>query len=495
MKLWQKDYTFDALAESFEARANAVLDQRLARHDIWGSLAHAAMLARIGVLSAGDLDAIRRGLLTLLERAEAGQLTVTTADEDIHTKIENELVALIGEPGKRIHTARSRNDQILVDLRLYGKERLHAIATRLLALTEALITFAVAHQWTPMPGYTHMQRAMVSTVGLWAGAFAESLLDDETLLATAYALNDRCPLGSAAGYGVPLPLDREYTAALLGFASAQPNVLAVQNGRGKVEGAIVQALVHIMLDLSRLAQDLLLFSTAEYGFLRIPPELCSGSSIMPQKRNLGVMELVRARAHTVLALQQQILAIVMGLPSGYNMDAQETKGPFFAALDLTEESLAVTCQVITRLAVDEERLLAACSPELFATDRAYALVRAGVPFRDAYRRVAADLTPPSPDAGGGELDHPQRSALSHTKGVARGSESRSGAEVTNRDMLMAYLRERRHLGSPGDPGLAQLREHRAVVADQWQARAERFRAAIAALTAPPGPLLKTGRGR
>jgi argininosuccinate lyase len=490
MKLWQKDYTFDARAADFEARANAALDQRLARHDIWGSLAHAAMLTRIGVLSAGDLHAIRRGLLTLLDQVEAGRFAVTTADEDVHTKVENELTALIGEPGKRIHTARSRNDQVLVDLRLYGKEQLHQVAAQLCALVDALATFAAAHAATPMPGYTHMQRAMVATVGLWAGAFAESLLDDEGLLAAAYALNDQCPLGSAAGYGVPLPLDRAYTAALLGFAGVQANVLAVQNGRGKIEGAIVQALAQIMLDLSRLAQDILLFTTAEYGFLRVPPELCSGSSIMPQKRNLGIMELVRARAQTVLALQQQILGIVAGLPSGYNMDAQETKGPFMQALDLTGASLAVTRQVVAGLAVDEPRLIAACSPDLFATDRAYALVRDGVPFRDAYRRVAAELASSAPhDAGRTEQD--EREGESHplprpfTAGImGQGPDGAAHIPATQaeaRAAILAHLRARQHFGSPIDLGLPALRVRLEAVAARWQAREDRFTAAIAAL--------------
>src|SRR5713101_4873038 len=193
------------------------------------------------------------------------------------------------------------------------------------------------HCWswlTPMPAYTHMQRAMLSSVGLWAASFAEALLDDEQLLSAAYKLNDQSPLGSAAGYGVPIAIDRQYCAELLGFSRVQNNVIYVQNSRGKVEAAIVQALAQIMLDLSKLAQDILLFTTVEYGFFQVPQELCTGSSIMPQKRNLGVMELVRARTQTMLALQQQILGIVSGLPSGYNMDYQETKRPFMEALDL-----------------------------------------------------------------------------------------------------------------------------------------------------------------
>src|SRR5437764_8539950 len=235
---------------------------------------------------------------------------------------------------------------------------------------------AGAHTNSPMPGYTHMQRAMLSSVGLWAASFGEALLDDEQLLSAAYVLNDQSPLGSAAGYGVPIPIDRQYCADLLGFARVQNNVIYVQNSRGKIEAAIVQALAQIMLDLSKLAQDILLFSTAEYGFFQVPQELCTGSSIMPQKRNLGVMELVRARTQTMLALQQQILGIVSGLPSGYNMDYQDTKRPFIEALDVVQESLVVCSLVVSALDTNTELLAAACTFELFAADRAYELTAA-----------------------------------------------------------------------------------------------------------------------
>ncbi len=311
----------------------------------------------------------------------------------MHTSVENYLAATAGVAGKKIHMARSRNDQVLVDLRLYGKEQLHGVADKLCHLCAVLLEFAGIHADVPMPGYTHMQRAMLSSVGLWAAAFAESLLDDEQLLAAAYALNDQSPLGSAAGYGVPIAIDRQYSADLLGFSQVQHNVIYVQNSRGKIEAAIVQALTQIMLDLSKLAQDILLFTTVEYGFFSIPQELCTGSSIMPQKRNLGVMELVRARTQTMLALQQQILGIVTGLPSGYNMDYQETKRPFMEALDLVQDSLDICTLVVGAIGVNTERLTAACTFELFAADRAYELTStANLPFRDAYRIVGAEVT-------------------------------------------------------------------------------------------------------
>jgi argininosuccinate lyase len=242
-----------------------------------------------------------------------------------------------------------------------------------------------------MPGYTHMQRAMLSSVGVWAGAFVEALLDDLTLLDAAVALNDQCPLGSAASYGVPLPLERQYVSDLLGFARVQRNVLYAQNTRGKFEGAMVQALAQVMLDLSKLAQDILLFTTSEFGFFTLDDTLKAGSSIMPQKKNLDAMELLRGKGSVILAQQQWIMGTLAGLPSGFNMDFQETKRPFMEALDLTESSAAIAAQTVSRQTPNTERLLAACSPELFATDAAYDLVQKGVPFRDAYRRVAGML--------------------------------------------------------------------------------------------------------
>ncbi len=327
-KLWQKGYHLNEQVERFEAAQNSILDARLVRHDVWGTLAHAAMLLHIGILTQEEYKALQEALCNVLELDAVHEFVVKPSDEDVHTSIENYLVAVAGAAGKKIHMARSRNDQVLVALRLYGKEQMHKVGAKLGNLCTALLDFAQAHEDVPMPGYTHMQRAMLSSVGLWAASFAEALLDDEQLLAAAYAVNDQSPLGSAAGYGVPLNIDRQYSTQLLGFSRVQNNVIYAQNSRGKMEAAIVQVLAQVMLDLSKMAQDILLFSTVEYGFFSVAQELCTGSSIMPQKRNLGVMELLRARTQTMLALQQQILGVVTGLPSGYNMDYQETKRPF-----------------------------------------------------------------------------------------------------------------------------------------------------------------------
>ena len=452
-KLWQKGYRLNEQVEHFEAAQNSLLDVRLIRHDVWGSLAHIAMLTKIGVLTKSEHRVLKDTLCNVLELEATHEFTVTLADEDVHTGIENYLVATAGAAGKKIHMARSRNDQVLVDLRLYGKEQLHSIAAKLCNLCSALLELADAHTGTPMPGYTHMQRAMLSSVGLWAASFAEALLDDEQLLSAAYKLNDQSPLGSAAGYGVPIAIDRQYSAELLGFSRVQNNVIYVQNSRGKVEAAIVQALAQITLDLSKLAQDILLFSTVEYGFFQIPQELCTGSSIMPQKRNLGVMELVRARTQTMLALQQQILGIVSGLPSGYNMDYQETKRPFMEALDLVQESLEICTLVVSKLEVNTERLIAACTFELFAADRAYELATvARLPFRDAYRIVGTEVT--------AQLDR-------HLP-----------FPVESQEQLAKRLAARSHLGGAGNLGLQEVQKQLEEARTTWDRRTETFTAAI-----------------
>lgn len=459
-KLWQKGYSVNERVEHYLAAQNSLLDTRLIRHDVWGSLAHAMMLQRIGILSESELHALTQALREILKLEARHEFQIQPSDEDVHTSIENYLASKAGPAGKKIHTARSRNDQVLVDLRLYAKEQLQSIAKKLLTLCSTLLTFATDTMDIPMPGYTHMQRAMLSSVGLWAAAFAEALLDDEQLLTAAYMINDQSPLGSAAGYGVPLPIDRQLVADLLGFARVQNNVIYVQNARGKIEGAIVQALAQIMLDLSRFAQDMLLFTTAEYGFFQVSQEVCTGSSIMPQKRNLDVMELVRARTQTMLALQQQILSTVSGLPSGYNMDHQETKRPFMEALDIAGESLEICTLVVNNIHVNTERVQAACSFDVFATDQAYELAtQEQIPFRDAYRIVGQRVT--------AQLD----------QHIPIAPESQ--------EQLQTRLQARQHLGGTGNPGLIQDQQRVEQAGSNWLQRAGAFKATLQQLVGAP----------
>ncbi len=390
-KLWDKGYELDRLAEEYEIGEDAVLDNFLARADVVGSMAHAWGLWRAGLLSDGEFWALKGCLGEALKLAEAGSLVVEQGDEDIHSRLERFLTERLGPLGQKIHAGRSRNDQVLAALRLYSKERLIEVCGLALELGRGFLDFAQAHGRVPMPGYTHLQRAMLSSVGLWAASYAEALLDDVRLLLAAYDLNDQSPLGSAAGYGVPLDIDREAVAAMLGFSRLQLNTLYCQNSRGKFEAAILHALSQVMLDLSRFAADLLLFTTAEFGFFRVSPQLLTGSSIMPQKFNLDLMELLRARARQVMMWEAQVLQTTAGLPSGYNRDVQETKGPLIRGFQQVALGLKVCLRVLQGLEVNRERLEAACTPEIFAADAAYALVKKGVPFRQAYRQVAEGL--------------------------------------------------------------------------------------------------------
>ncbi len=392
-KLWDKGYAVDRELEAFTTGDDYLLDRELVEADCLASTAHARMLAKIGVLTAAEAGQLAAELAAIAADRREGKFTVEAADEDCHTAIENRLVARLGDLGKRIHTCRSRNDQVIAALRVYAREKLLGLFDDTLSLCATLRSFAAKHQGVPMIGRTHTQVAMPSSVGLWAGAWLESLLDDLRLLGAAYELNDQCPLGSAASYGVPMPIDRQLTSDLLGFAKLQNNVLYANNSRGKIESVILGACVQIAIDLSRAAQDLINFSLPEFGYFTIPKELCTGSSIMPQKRNPCGLELVRAKTSTLLACYNQILNILKGLPSGYNRDFQETKRPFIEGLRLTAACVRVMDITFARLEVNEERCVAAfkAAPEVFATDEALRLAALGVPFRDAYRRVAAML--------------------------------------------------------------------------------------------------------
>lgn len=444
-KLWSKGYDLHPTLDRYCAARNAALDGSLARQDVWGSLAHARMLRHVGLLTEEEGELLHMALCALLREADEGTFVPSPDDEDIHTLTERLLVERIGSPGKKVHIGRSRNDQALVDIRLFAKEALLDIVACALDVATKLLATAQEHEWIPMPGYTHMQRGMLSSVGLWAAAHAEALLDDCVALESAYQLNDQCPLGSAASYGAPLPLDRDYTTKALGFAAPHHNVLTAANSRGKIEAATVQALSLVMLDLSKFAQDVLLFTTSEFAFFHAPAELCDGSSIMPQKRNFSPLELVRARAQTVIALQGQMLATLAGLPSGYNMDFQETKAPLLEACAICHDSLEVVGLYAAHLQPDRQALADACTAELFATDHAYELAQQGIPFRDAYRVVAANPTDQEPGD------------------------------------LVARLRARTAIGAPGNLQLGAVETRIHGLQATWQARRDAFVSALTAL--------------
>jgi argininosuccinate lyase len=402
VKLWSKPgqtaADLDARVERFTVGDDPILDQRLVPHDCRASLAHAEMLHAIDVLDADELDALRVGLAEIVELHARGEFVIAREDEDGHTAIEKHLTARCGEAGRKIHTARSRNDQVLCALRLFEKEALGAIDTGLVAFVEALRELRLRQGALEMPGYTHLRRAMPSSVGLWAECFIEAAIDDRLLLDTAFTLIDRSPLGTAAGFGVPgIEIDRERTATALGFAAVLENPIHAQLGRGKLEGVVLGVCSQVLHDLNRFASDLLLFSTSEFGFVTLPPQLCTGSSIMPQKRNPDLLELLRAKYHVVLAREMEVRSLVASLPSGYHRDLQLTKGPVISGLETTADCLEIAQLAVTELAFDEAACRAAMTSEIHATRRANEAVRRGVPFRDAYRQVAAELesSPPS----------------------------------------------------------------------------------------------------
>ena len=460
MAIWSKggDDT-DRLVHAFTVGDDYLHDRVLAPYDLLGSIAHARMLAHVGLLAAGDADALCRGLADLHREFLARGWTVGPGDEDVHSVIEAALTTRLGEPAKRLHTGRSRNDQVLTALRLWQKDELAAIGLAVCAAAEALLAQASNHEFHPLPGYTHLQRAMPASVGMFFGAHAQALVDDRILLEAAFRLCDACPLGSGASYGVGLPLDRAYSSALLGFSRPPGISMADANGRGKVETACLDALGAALTDLSRLAADVVFFTSAECGFFAIGAGFTTGSSIMPQKRNPDLFELLRARAARVLGLRTGLAAISIGLPSGYNRDLQDTKGLCIDGLRLGRECLAVAAAAVPTLAPVRSRIEAALTPEIYATDEAYRLVREqGMAFRDAYRAVGAQL---------GQL--------------AAGNHERT-------------LRERTHLGSTGNLGLPALRERLESERRAWAGRQDGMATVAARLRAGAGAPAQSGSG-
>ena len=385
----------DSVVLDFTAGDDLQLDRMLVSADCIGTAAHVTMLSRIPVrpriFSAAECRAVIRELGAILRAAQAGQFTISLDDQDVHLAIERVLTAKLGELGKKVHTGRSRNDQVAVDLRLYAREQLIGLIGEALELAAVMTRLGRANVGVPMVGRTHMQPAMPSSVALWATAHAESLLDDVTLLRAAYAINDQCPLGAAASYGVPLPLDRALTARLLGFARPVHNVLYANNARGKIEALILSTCSQVMLSLSRLAQDLMLFTMPEFGYFSLPAEFGTGSSIMPQKNNPDVVELIRARVSRVVACELAVVDICKSLPSGYNRDLQDTKGPFLEGLATTRACLRAMALMMANTRVNREALARGFSAGVFATDKALELVGRGMPFRDAYQYVKDHL--------------------------------------------------------------------------------------------------------
>jgi len=390
-RLWDQGAPLDARVLAYTAGDDPELDGRLVPYDARASIAHAEMLAAQGLLAADDLRAIRAGLDELAAAHARGEWAIETADEDVHTALERRLTERIGAAGGRVHLGRSRNDQVLAALRLYLKDAVRDAAAGARAAAAAMDELAAAHRDLGLPGYTHLQRAMPSSVALWAGGWAAAFEDDARGLEGCLRRIDRNPLGSAAGYGTPgLAVDREATRAALGFAETESPVTAVQLARGKAEAQLLFELTLLLGDLGRLGSELVLWATAEFGFVELPEAITTGSSMMPQKRNPDLFELARGRSATALAALVEALAIPLKLPSGYHRDLQLLKAPLFRSIDLALLTCDLFAATLPTLRFRADRV--ALTPELHAAEAAHRLVvDEGIPFRDAYRRVAASL--------------------------------------------------------------------------------------------------------
>lgn len=387
--VWDRGDAIDGEMLAFTIGDDPLWDRRLVEHDIRGSLAHAKGLARVGLIRGDDCAQIESGLTRLLESFRRGEWTVEASDEDVHSAVERRLTELVGEPGKRLHTARSRNEQITVDMRLWLREANAAVRALVERLHASTLSAAQRHAELALPGYTHLRRAMPSTVGAWLSAHAQAFRDGLREVDHAREFLRECPLGSGAGYGVPVALDREFVARELGFECPESPVTHVQHARGRAELAHLTALEGLALDLGKLAQDLWLFSTTEFGFIALPTAFTTGSSLMPHKRNPDALELLRAHARQVVADRAALLDVLRDLPSGYHRDFQLIKPPLFRAHDRSLAMLSLAPRLIDALEYDAQALAAACAdPKLRATERALDKAARGVPFRDAYRDEA-----------------------------------------------------------------------------------------------------------
>ncbi len=392
--IWDRGEAIDAAMLAFTIGDDPLLDRRLVEHDIRGSLAHAAGLLDAKLLSGADHEAIRSGLELLLASFRAGEWTVEADDEDVHSAVERRLIERIGEPGKRLHTGRSRNDQVATDVRLWLREALSATAVELEGLIQACRGFVERHGALPIPGYTHLRRGMPSSLADWMGAHARAFEVDRDELEHARSRLTECPLGTGAGYGIPLPLARQRVAELLGFERPEEPVTFTQQSRGRAELSYVTALEAIALDLGKLAMDLWLYTTREFGYLRLPVAFTTGSSLNPHKRNPDVLELARAHCRQVAADRLALVEVLRDLPSGYHRDFQLLKPPLFRAHDRIAAMLPLFARLVPVLEVDREALeRASADDSLRATERALEKAEKGQPFRDAFREESQRSSP------------------------------------------------------------------------------------------------------
>ena len=391
MKLWEKNFEINHEIERFTVGRDREMDLYLAKYDVLGSMAHITMLESIGLLEKDELTALLSELKNIYHQAERGEFVIEDDVEDVHSQVEMLLTRKLGDMGKKIHSGRSRNDQVLVDLKLFTRHELKEIADEVKSLFDELIAKSNQYKDVLMPGYTHLQIAMPSSFGLWFGAYAESLTDDMLFLQAAYKMTNRNPLGSAAGYGSSFPLNRTMTTELLGFDSMDYNVVYAQMGRGKMERNVGFAIATIAGTLAKMAFDACLFNSQNFSFVKLPKECTTGSSIMPHKKNPDVFELIRAKCNKLQSLPQQVTLIMNNLPVGYFRDLQIIKEVFLPAFDELKDCLQMVAHIINKIEVNEHILDNPMYDPMFSVEEVNRLAANGMPFRDAYKKVGLDI--------------------------------------------------------------------------------------------------------
>lgn len=387
MKIWQKNTDVNSFVETFTIGKDRELDLQLAAADVLGSLAHTRMLHEVGLLDKSDLDAVQRGLKDIYQEVLDGSFTIDEHVEDVHSQVEFLLTQRVGDAGKKIHSGRSRNDQVLVDLKLYFRSEIENLVTNTQSLFAKLIALSEQYKHVLLPGYTHLQVAMPSSFGLWFGAYAESLVDDLELVQAAWKVCNKNPLGSAAGYGSSFPLNRTLTTELLGFEDLNYNVVYAQMGRGKTERILAQGLSAVAATLAKFAMDVCLYINQNFGFISFPDHLTTGSSIMPHKKNPDVFELVRSRCNKIQALPNEIALMTTNLPSGYHRDLQLLKENLFPAFKSLNECLEITTFMLEHISIRENILDDSKYDYLFSVEVVNKEVLGGVPFREAYKNI------------------------------------------------------------------------------------------------------------
>lgn len=391
MKLWQKNFDTNSEIERFTVGRDREMDLYLAQDDVLGSMAHITMLESIGLLEADELKQLLAELRRIYADIQKGQFCIEDGIEDVHSQVELMLTRALGDMGKKIHSGRSRNDQVLVDLRLFTRRQLKAVVDDVVVLFRELQKQSENYKYVLMPGYTHLQVAMPSSFGLWFGAYAESLVDDMMMLQAAYRQTNRNPLGSAAGYGNSFPLNRSLTTSLLGFDSMDYNVVYAQMGRGKTERNVAYALASVAGTIAKLAFDACMFNSQNFAFVKLPNECTTGSSIMPHKKNPDVFELTRAKCNKMQAMPQQIMLIMNNLPSGYFRDLQIIKEIFLPAFEELRDCLQMTTYIISKIQVNEHILDDARYDLMFSVEEVNRRAASGTPFRDAYKQVGLEI--------------------------------------------------------------------------------------------------------